>query len=113
MVWQELTRTVDGEEEVGGSYRNLNTELRETAAHATLIIRQGWSGGIGRRSRLKICRRSPGMGVQLPPPAPTFKGTYRTYSAALADDQEKQNQVRMARARARLHPNRRRLHDPA
>src|SRR5208337_4413577 len=31
-----------------------------------------WSGGIGRRSRLKICRRSPGMGVQLPPPAPTL-----------------------------------------
>jgi hypothetical protein len=29
-----------------------------------------WSGGTGRRSRLKICRRSPGVGVQLPPPAP-------------------------------------------
>ncbi len=32
--------------------------------------RSGWSGGTGRRSRLKICRRSPGVGVQLPPPAP-------------------------------------------
>ena len=31
-----------------------------------------WSGGTGRRSRLKICRRSPGVGVQLPPPAPTL-----------------------------------------
>src|SRR5581483_7430351 len=31
-----------------------------------------WSGGTGRRSRLKICRRSPGMGVQLPPPAPSL-----------------------------------------
>ena len=35
-----------------------------------LLTRRTLEGGIGRRSRLKICRRSPGMGVQLPPPAP-------------------------------------------
>src|SRR5208282_3626008 len=37
-----------------------------------------WSGGTGRRSRLKICRRSPGVGVQLPPPAPKNVKVHRS-----------------------------------